>query len=130
MDKIELKKKAFIEKLKNNLGNISKTCTACNISRSTFYNWKESDSAFSESIEEIDEFTLDTVEDSLLKQIKDGNTTATIFFLKTKGAKRGYIEKFQTDITSMGKALENNVNPIEIMANIERVLNGGEIPKS
>ena len=34
----------------------------------------------------------------LFKQIKDGNTTATIFYLKTKGKKRGYIEKTEVDI--------------------------------
>ena len=32
-------------------------------------------------------------EDQLIKQIREGNLTATIFYLKTKGQARGYIEK-------------------------------------
>ena len=102
MDNLETKKKTFIEELIRNFGNISKTCTACSISRSTFYNWKESDSNFEESIQQINEYILDTVEDSLFKQIKDGNTIATIFYLKTKGKKRGYIEHEKQDFGLLG----------------------------
>ena len=36
---------------------------------------------------------IDFAESSLYKQIKDGNTSATIFFLKTQAKRRGYIEK-------------------------------------
>ena len=36
---------------------------------------------------------LDFAESQLHKQIKDGNPSSTIFYLKTKGKNRGYYEK-------------------------------------
>ena len=35
----------------------------------------------------------DFAESELMKLIKDGNVAATIFFLKTQGKARGYIER-------------------------------------
>ena len=35
----------------------------------------------------------DVAESSLMKQIREGNTTAIIFYLKTKAKHRGYIER-------------------------------------
>lgn len=42
------------------------------------------------------ERVLDFAENRLYDQIADGNTAATIFFLKTKGRNRGYVEKLET----------------------------------
>jgi hypothetical protein len=36
---------------------------------------------------------MNSAESQLHKQMKDGSTSATIFYLKTKGRKRGYIER-------------------------------------
>lgn len=96
---MEPKKSLFIETLHSNLGHIAKTCKACGISRQTYYNWMELDEEFKKAIESIEEYILDTVEDSLLTQIKKGNVVAAIFYLKTKGKKRGFIEKNETEIT-------------------------------
>jgi len=45
--------------------------------------------------EEANERTIDMVEGQLLTQIKRGNITAIIFFLKTKAKHRGYIERHE-----------------------------------
>jgi predicted transcriptional regulator len=46
-----------------------------------------------ELIIQVREETLDLAESQLIKKMKEGNMTAVIFFLKTQGKQRGYIEK-------------------------------------
>lgn len=87
-----LKKKAFLAKMETTLGNITASCKAANINRSTYYDWMEKDPKFKQAVEELAEANIDFAESCLKQQIKDGNTTATIFYLKTKGKSRGYIE--------------------------------------
>jgi DNA-binding protein Fis len=103
---MEAKKKALIEALMENMGSITKATSQCGISRATYYEWMK-DEEFKNHAENIDEYILDEVEGSLLKQIKEGNTTATIFYLKTKGVNRGYLER--KDITSGGEKITNNI---------------------
>ena len=95
------KKRKFIKQLSNNLGNISEACKKSKISRQTYYRWLE-DNEFKEKCDNVPEELLDMAENSLLSEIKDstskGHTTATIFYLKTKGKKRGYNESLQLDV--------------------------------
>lgn len=98
---MDAKKKTFIEALRKNMGNVSKTCDQAKVGRTTFYDWKEADKEFKTEVENIDEYLLDFAENALYKQIKDGNTTATIFYLKTKGKKRGFIER--QEVEQVGK---------------------------
>lgn len=93
---MDLKKKSFIEAMKASLGNITKACDAVKISRQTYYNWLE-DEEFKSEVANIDEYVIDFAEHSLFKQIQENNTTATIFYLKTKGKHRGYVEKQEID---------------------------------
>ena len=86
------KKKVVIEKMKKTLGNITASCEAAQIARTTYYDWYEKDPDFRAAIDAIAESCIDFAESSLLQQIKDGNPTSTIFYLKTKGKKRGYVE--------------------------------------
>ena len=41
---------------------------------------------------DVEEGLIDLCETKLMQQINEGNLTAIIFFLKTKGKQRGYIE--------------------------------------
>lgn len=92
MNKTEQHKKAVLKALEQSLGIITTACKEAGIGRTTFYQWRKEDPAFDEAVREISEVTLDFAESQLLKQIKAGNTAATIFLLKTKGKNRGYIE--------------------------------------
>ena len=72
---------------------ISQASKSVGISRRTYYNWLESDDEFQLNVDDIAEATTDIVESELLKRIKEGNVTATIFYLKCKAKNRGYVER-------------------------------------
>jgi hypothetical protein len=90
-----LKKKLFLEALAAKAGNISKACDAAGIGRTTFYQWREADPKFVAAFSDVDEAIIDWGEDALKARMQAGDTTAIIFFLKTKGRKRGYQEVYE-----------------------------------
>lgn len=71
---------------------VTTACKSIGLARSTFYEWLKDDS-FKQAVNEIQEVAIDFAESQLHKQIADGNTSATIFYLKTKGKKRGFVER-------------------------------------
>lgn len=83
-DETAEKKKMFLEVAKANLGFISATCKAIGIAPNTFYKWMADDPEFKAAYDEVYDDRREFVESSLYKQIKAGNTTATIFALKAK----------------------------------------------
>ena len=94
MDKSRhIKKESMLKALEKNLGVVTLSCRKANIPRSTFYKWLKEDQGFAEQVKEIENVALDFAESELLKQIQNGIPTSTIFYLKTKGKKRGYIER-------------------------------------
>ncbi len=99
-NKIEHTKKALIEALEKSLGVVTTACKLVGVTRTTFYQYVKDDPEFAEAVKDIEEVTIDFAESQLHKQIKDGNTTATIFYLKTKGKKRGYVEKTEIDFST------------------------------
>ena len=88
-----IKQKDIIDVFRKKGCNISATCNALGISRQTYYNWLKNDEDLKIEIEDSKEAVLDNVESKLLSAINDGNITAIIFYLKTKGKHRGYIER-------------------------------------
>ena len=93
MNKTELHKKAVIEALEKTLGVVTTACKQIGIGRTQFYEWLKTDEEFRKQVEDIQNVALDYAESQLHKQIGDGSTAATIFYLKTKGKNRGYIER-------------------------------------
>lgn len=84
--------------------NVSATCAALGITRMTFYNWRKNREGLDEALSDVEESLLDFTESKLLEQIQEGNLTAIIFHLKTKGKNRGYVERTENELS---------INPFE-----------------
>ena len=94
------KKKALLEALEKSLGVVTTACKSVDVPRRTFYLWKETDPEFAARVDEMHEIALDFAESQLHQKIKSGSDTAIIFYLKTQGKKRGYVER--TEYQSVG----------------------------
>jgi hypothetical protein len=92
-NKIQQTKKSLLEALEKSLGIVTYACKIVGCNRSTFYEYVNNDEEFANAVKNIEDVVIDFAESQLHKQIKDGNSTSTIFYLKTKGKKRGYIER-------------------------------------
>ena len=111
MDKSRhIKKEAILKALENSLGVVTVACKKADIPRSTYYKWLKEDKDFAKDVKEIENIALDFAESQLHTQMKDGSTSATIFYLKTKGKKRGYVERSELDLTSGDEPVKINVN--------------------
>lgn len=92
-----MNKKAMIEALEKSLGIVTTACKQVGIARVTHYDWMNNDPEYKAAVESIADLALDFAESQLHKQIQNGEVSSTIFYLKTKGKKRGYIER--TELT-------------------------------
>lgn len=97
MNKTEQHKKAILQALEKSLGIVTTACKSAGVGRTQFYEWLKSDEEFRAKVQEIDDIALDFVESKLFEQIRDNNTPSTIFYLKTKGKKRGYVERSEIE---------------------------------
>ena len=111
MDKSRhIKKESMLQALEKSLGVVTVACKQSDTPRSTYYKWLKEDEEFAKAVKEIENIALDFAESQLHSQMRDGNTSATIFYLKTKGKKRGYIERSELDLTSGEEPIKINVN--------------------
>ena len=72
----------------------------------------QDDPEYAQAVKDIENFALDFVESQLHKQIQKGEVSSTIFYLKTKGKSRGYIERQQTELTG------RDGGPIEVATRV------------
>lgn len=93
MNSTEARKKAMLAALEKSLGVVTTAARQVGIERTTHYNWMKEDEDYKHAVESIDDVALDFAETKLHTLIQNEDTAATIFYLKTKGKKRGYIER-------------------------------------
>lgn len=117
-------KKSILEALEDHYGIVTDSCKSIGLNRSTFYNWLKDDPEFKLAVDEIQETAIDYVEGKLFERITgvevlkgiDKETGEQItyslppdvqaisLYLKTRGKKRGYVER--TELTGAdGKAV-------------------------
>jgi len=101
----EIRKQRLLEALESTLGVVTTACRKLGIERSTVYSWLKNDPDFRAKYDELQGVALDFAESKLHQRIAEGSDACTIFYLKTKGKARGYIER--TEISGAG-------NPIAI----------------
>ena len=100
-------KKKLIDALEKSLGIVTEACNKANLSRTQHYKWYKEDEVYRKQADSIEGKFIDFAETHLKEQIKNNNTQATIFYLKTRGRKRGYGDSL--DITSGEEPITINV---------------------
>ena len=93
----EIHKKMLLEALEKTLGIVTPACKEVGISRNQFYNYYNTDAEFKKAVDDINEITLDFVENQLLKKIKEGENQAIMFYMKYKARRRGYTDKIEIE---------------------------------
>ena len=107
----KMNKEKFLKHLKDGKGIVSYASQKTGITRKTYYNWINKDADFKQKCEDIQEEIIDIVESKLLSKINDEDLTAIIFYLKTKGKNRGYVERVENEVS---------INPFEeLMKSVE-----------
>lgn len=86
---ITKRQEEFLNVLRTSLGVVGLALQKTEVSREEYEDWKD-DLEFKLILDEIEETSLDYVENQLLMQIRDGNLNAITYYLKTKGKNRGY----------------------------------------
>ena len=109
MTKSDTKKRAMLEALEKSLGIVTTACKSADVSRDTHYRYLKEDEEYKRKVEQVEDIALDFAESMLMQNMKAGKETSNIFFLKTKGKKRGYIEKQEIEVS--GKPMIQLIKP-------------------
>lgn len=92
------KQEQFLKAFDEAACNIAVACKKADITRQTFYNWKNECKEFADAVEDCQESLLDFAETKLHQNIMEGKEASIFFFLKTKGKDRGYVERVENDV--------------------------------
>lgn len=90
-----IKKEQFLEALEKSMGIMSQAAKKIGVDRTTPYKWMREDEEYNERVKELLNVSLDFVEGKLFEAIDNNNITGIIFYLKTKGKHRGYVERHE-----------------------------------
>ncbi len=115
---VPLDKEKVKEQIIKYKGNLTKVAQAFRCARQTITRIVRVNPDVKEVVDEARERIIDDVEDAFIQKAIRGDTTASIFFLKTRARERGYDQDFRADIESVTRAaldfaLNKSRNPAE-----------------
>ena len=85
----------IIEALKETRGLLTLAARKAGVSYRTVNRYANEFPSVQEAVEEAKESMIDFAEGKLFEKISKGDTASIIFYLKTQGKKRGYIERHE-----------------------------------
>lgn len=92
-----MNKKPTVDELKKRIeetkGNVAAVARSLGVSRTAVYNWVDASAGCRQALYEARETMLDNAESVLYKKVLEGSTPELLFFLKTQGKSRGYVER-------------------------------------
>ncbi len=112
-------KKAMLEALEKSLGIVTTAAKSVGITRKTHYDWLNKDAQYRKAVTELEDLALDYVESKLFKNIEKEKEASVFFYMKTKGKKRGYIER--QEIVHQGAMPVAKISE-EAMQEIDKIL--------
>ena len=93
MSKRKFTDEEMIEAIQNAKGIQTVAAKMLDTTRQTVANYIKRSEAVRDAYDVANESALDFAENALFKQIERGNIAAIIFYLKTKGKHRGFVER-------------------------------------
>ena len=83
----------IIDAIRESSGLLTLAAKKADVTYKTVWQYTQDFPSVKQAVEEAKEKMLDFAEGKLYEKIKEGDNTAIIFYLKTQGKKRGYIER-------------------------------------
>ena len=123
MANTKAKKAAMLKALENRLGIVTRAAKDAGIDRGTHYDWMANDPEYKKAVDALEDVALDFAEEQLFNQMRDGTPASTIFYLKYRARKRGYVDR--KEITGKdGEPLIKHVDPSKLSTEaIREILN-------
>ncbi|RLC33520.1 hypothetical protein DRH14_04740 [Candidatus Shapirobacteria bacterium] len=106
--------KQILDVVDEHNGNIAAIARSFGVTRTTVQRRVDESPKLTDALASARETMIDEAESQLYKNAKAGDNTAIIFFLKTQGKKRGYVERQEVTgaeggpvkVEGLGKALD------------------------
>jgi len=95
--KLTAQQARMIKALEDTYSNVTEAIKVVGICRTSHYDWMRKNEHYKKEVEDLNEGLLDRAENILMSRLSESDT-ALIFFLKTKGKKRGYVERTEHEV--------------------------------